>query len=71
MRDMQDYFRYFDNPENFGIFITGITDHGLMGFHIWYPTDHQLKLFEGDWVAAPEYITDTTVEEEIDDYNYN
>ena len=38
MRDMQDYFRYFDNPENFGIFITGITEHGLMGFHMWYPT---------------------------------
>ena len=28
-----------------------------MGFHMWYPTDYQLKLFEGDWVKAPEYVT--------------
>ena len=55
MRDMMDYFKIIDNKNAFGTFIEGIQENGLMGFHMWYPTDYQLKLFEGDWVEAPAY----------------
>ena len=58
LKDMMTYFRLINNKEAFGNFIEGLSKEGLMGHHMWYPTDKQLVLYEGEWVMPVEPVVD-------------
>ena len=54
LKDMMTYFQLINNKEAFGDFVKGLSEEGLMGHHMWYPTDKQLQYYEGDFIFPEE-----------------
>ena len=53
MNDMINTFKFFNNKNQFGVFMQGIRSDGLLGHNMWYPSNSQLISFEGAWVKKP------------------
>ncbi len=54
LNDLIFTFKYFDNKSKFNEFMEGVQEDGVLGHHIWYPTDEQLVSWEGGWRTKPK-----------------